>query len=155
MPRASKEEASRFPQTDPQYSLKAEKSAPEFSGADFFHYSVRNRTSLVPQRKANLSTARNNPFHQKTAHSPHYHIGLLSPVIPYKLRAVLRSQYDSNTVASCRSDEVVGYRLNKAMELLKKGEMNVTEVSYAVGLASLAGFSRSLKNRFGIPPSAV
>jgi AraC-like DNA-binding protein len=79
----------------------------------------------------------------------------LSPVIPYKLRAVLRSQYDSNTVASCRSDEVVGYRLNKAMELLKKGEMNVTEVSYAVGFASLAGFSRSFKNRFGIPPSAV
>ncbi|MBQ9172910.1 MAG: response regulator [Bacteroidales bacterium] len=52
-------------------------------------------------------------------------------------------------------DFLQGYRLNKAMELLKKGEMNVTEVSYTVGFASLAGFSRSFKNRFGVPPSAI
>jgi AraC-like DNA-binding protein len=52
-------------------------------------------------------------------------------------------------------DFLNGYRINKAMELLKKGDMNVSEVSYAVGFATLAGFSRSFKNRFGISPSSV
>lgn len=47
------------------------------------------------------------------------------------------------------------YRLNRAMELLREHDMNVSEVSYAVGFSSLSGFSRSFKRKFGIPPSSV
>lgn len=50
---------------------------------------------------------------------------------------------------------VVTYRLNKAMELLKRREYHVNEVGYMVGFASPSGFSRSFKKKFGIPPSAV
>lgn len=46
-------------------------------------------------------------------------------------------------------------RLNKAKELLKEGELNISEVAYRVGFATLTGFSRSFKNKFGIPPSEV
>ena len=52
-------------------------------------------------------------------------------------------------------DYLISCRLNRAMELLKTHEYNVSEVSYKVGFSSLAGFSRSFKNRFGIPPSSV
>ena len=50
---------------------------------------------------------------------------------------------------------ITDYRLNKAMELLKTREFNVSEVSYKVGFSTLTGFSRSFKNKFGFPPSAV
>ena len=50
---------------------------------------------------------------------------------------------------------LMGYRLNRAKELLKEGDLNVSEVAYRVGFSTLTGFSRSFKNKFGIPPSAV
>lgn len=49
----------------------------------------------------------------------------------------------------------VAVRMNKAMELLKSGEYNVSEVGYMVGATSLAVFSRAFKHQFGISPSAV
>lgn len=50
---------------------------------------------------------------------------------------------------------ITDFRLNRAKELLETREFNVSEVSYKVGFATLTGFSRSFKNKFGIPPSAV
>ena len=50
---------------------------------------------------------------------------------------------------------LLGYRLNRAMQLLKEGELNVSEVAYKVGFSTLTGFSRSFKNKFGVPPSSV
>jgi len=50
---------------------------------------------------------------------------------------------------------LTNYRLNRAMELLKTRDFNISEVAYKVGFATLTGFSRSFKNKFGIPPSAV
>jgi signal transduction histidine kinase/DNA-binding response OmpR family regulator/ligand-binding sensor domain-containing protein len=50
---------------------------------------------------------------------------------------------------------LVDYRLNKAMELLKKGDLNVSEVCYSVGFKSTSGFSRSFKKKFGVPPSEI
>ena len=50
---------------------------------------------------------------------------------------------------------LTNYRLNRAMELLKTGEYNISEVGYKVGFGTLTGFSRSFKNKFGVPPSAI
>ena len=47
------------------------------------------------------------------------------------------------------------YRMNIAMELLKSGELNVSEVSYRVGSSSPFTFSREFKKHFGFPPSQV
>ena len=47
------------------------------------------------------------------------------------------------------------YRLNKAMELLKSKRFTVSEAAWKVGFGSLAGFSKSFKKQFGIPPSQV
>lgn len=43
-------------------------------------------------------------------------------------------------------------RLDKAAELLKKGELNVQEVMYSVGFSSSGYFSRCFAARFGVKP---
>jgi CheY-like chemotaxis protein len=45
-------------------------------------------------------------------------------------------------------------RLERAETLLAAGEGNVSEVAYAVGFISLAGFSRAYKRRFGVAPAS-
>ena len=50
---------------------------------------------------------------------------------------------------------LTNYRLNRAMELLKTRDYNISEVAYKVGFSTLTGFSRSFKNKFGVPPSSV
>ena len=50
---------------------------------------------------------------------------------------------------------ITDYKLNRAMEMLKTGDFNVSEVAYRVGFSTLTGFSRSFKNKFGIPPSSI
>lgn len=46
-------------------------------------------------------------------------------------------------------------RMEKALELLKQGRSNVSEVCFAVGFSSLSNFSKSFKAQFGILPSQV
>ena len=47
------------------------------------------------------------------------------------------------------------YRMNKAMELLKSGNYNVSEVADMVGSSSPFNFSRDFKKHFGVTPSSV
>src|SRR5690554_6018082 len=49
---------------------------------------------------------------------------------------------------------VVNYRMQKAADLLRLQQGNITEVMYAVGFSSLASFSRSFKSKYGVTPSA-
>jgi CheY-like chemotaxis protein len=46
------------------------------------------------------------------------------------------------------------YRLERAAELLRARQGNVTEVAYAVGFNSQSHFSRCFRDHFGTPPSA-
>jgi AraC-like DNA-binding protein len=52
-------------------------------------------------------------------------------------------------------DLLLSSRLEKAKELLKGGENNVSEIAYMVGFSSLSSFSRAFKNKFGTKPSSV
>ena len=45
--------------------------------------------------------------------------------------------------------------MNKAMELLKSGNYNVSEVADMVGSSSPFNFSRDFKKHFGVTPSSV
>lgn len=47
------------------------------------------------------------------------------------------------------------YKMNKAMELLKSGKYNVSEVADMVGSSSPFNFSRDFKKHFGVTPSSV
>lgn len=47
------------------------------------------------------------------------------------------------------------YRINKAIELLKNSDYNITEISYMCGYSSAKYFSRVFKKYLGISPSEV
>jgi len=44
-------------------------------------------------------------------------------------------------------------RLMKAAELIKEGELNVTQVTYEVGISSLSYFAKAFKEKYGVSPS--
>ena len=51
-------------------------------------------------------------------------------------------------------DLLLSLRLEKAKNLLKGGENNISEIAYMVGFSSLSSFSRAFKNKFGAKPSS-
>jgi DNA-binding response OmpR family regulator len=44
-------------------------------------------------------------------------------------------------------------RLKRAAELLKQGKLNVTQVTYEVGITSLSYFAKAFKEKYGVSPS--
>jgi len=51
------------------------------------------------------------------------------------------------------SDLIRDIRMLKAAELLKERELNVTQVSYEIGISSLSNFAKTFKEKFGVNPS--
>jgi YesN/AraC family two-component response regulator len=50
------------------------------------------------------------------------------------------------------SDHINNMRLDKSKELLKRADLNISEIAYAVGFSSPNYFSTSFKNKFGVTP---
>lgn len=44
-------------------------------------------------------------------------------------------------------------RMEKAMDLIRHGEMNITEIAYDIGYNSISHFSKVFAGYFGIKPS--
>ncbi len=53
------------------------------------------------------------------------------------------------------ADYIRSVRLKEASKLLRKGEMNITEIAYAIGFSSPSHFSRTFKKAYGKPPSQI
>jgi signal transduction histidine kinase/ligand-binding sensor domain-containing protein/CheY-like chemotaxis protein len=47
---------------------------------------------------------------------------------------------------------IINFRMQKAAQMLKNNEGNITEVMYAVGFSSLSSFSKSFKAKYGVSP---
>jgi AraC-like DNA-binding protein len=45
------------------------------------------------------------------------------------------------------------YRMQKAAQMIRNKEGNITEIMYAVGFSSLSSFSKSFKSVFHVSPS--
>lgn len=51
------------------------------------------------------------------------------------------------------TDFIRDIRLQKAAELLKAKELNITQVTYEIGISSLSYFAKVFKEKYGVPPS--
>ena len=58
-----------------------------------------------------------------------------------------------NLTDNSATDFIRNIRLVKAAELLKEGELNVTQITYEIGISSLSYFARSFKEKYGVNPS--
>jgi len=65
-----------------------------------------------------------------------------------QLHRKLRSLTDNSA-----RDFVRNIRMIKAAELLKEGDLNVTQISYEIGILSLSNFAKSFKEKYGVNPS--
>ena len=43
--------------------------------------------------------------------------------------------------------------IEKAAELLKEGQLNITQISYEIGILSLSNFAKIFKEKYGVNPS--
>ena len=50
------------------------------------------------------------------------------------------------------NEYVVIYKLNKSIEMLRRGEQNISEIAYSLGFSSPSHFSNTFKARFGVSP---
>ena len=55
--------------------------------------------------------------------------------------------------ASRRTPYLMTRRIERAMALLRRGDLSVTEVCFAVGCSSLGAFSTRFTDLVGVPPS--
>lgn len=74
------------------------------------------------------------------------HFGVSRPQLYRKLSAIT----DVGVAELIRSA-----RCERALELIKAGEMRMSEIAYAIGYSSPAHFSRSFKQQFGLSPTEV
>lgn len=72
---------------------------------------------------------------------------LISRVHLHRKLKALTNQPISNFVRTIR--------LNKALELVKEGKLNISEVAYQTGFSSVSHFSRSFKKAYGKAPSKM
>ena len=58
-----------------------------------------------------------------------------------------------NLTGHSASDLIRDIRLKEAAGLLKQGELNVTQISYEIGISSLSNFAKIFKEKYGVSPS--
>ena len=80
------------------------------------------------------------------------------PDVPVMARAALMSpSLFARRFRAAYGDTPYGYlqarRVERAMALLRRGDLNVTEVCFTVGCSSLGTFSTRFTELVGIPPS--
>lgn len=82
---------------------------------------------------------------------------------PGKLELARRTGLNHNQLVSgfkemlgvCPFEYLRILRLDRAYELISSGECNVTEAAFSVGYSSLSHFTKTFREKFGIPPKAV
>lgn len=74
------------------------------------------------------------------------HVGLSRVSLYRKLNALTEQSI---------SEFVRSIRLNKALELIREGKLNLSEIAYQTGFSSISAFSRAFKQAYGKAPSGM
>lgn len=118
----------------------------------------RRQTHLIHKSSAKIFTKIDERFIEKATAFVQEHMS--NPELSVDMfaseMAMSRMQLHrklKNLTDNSTTDFIRNIRLIKAAELLKKGELNVTEITYEIGISSLSYFARSFKEKYGINPS--
>ena len=83
-------------------------------------------------------------------HDPDFQLDKMASLMNMSRRAVFRK---INAIAGITPHELVRLmRMKKAAFLLRKGELNITEVMYHIGMNSMSNFALSFRRYYGINP---
>jgi len=122
------------------------------------HIGDHSQTHLIQMSSGKMFTKLDEQFIEKTTtvvqehmSSPEFSVDMLAhemAVSRVQLHRKLKSLTDNSA-----SDLIRNIRMMKAAELLKEGELNVTQISYEIGISSLSNFAKTFKEKYGVNPS--
>ena len=122
------------------------------------HIGDVSQTRLIRESSGKMMTSLDEQFIEKAMaivqdnmSSPELNVDMLAREM-FVSRMQLHRKLTSLTDNSA-SDLIRNLRLKKAAELLKEGELNVTQISYEIGISSLSNFAKIFKEKYGVTPS--
>ena len=122
------------------------------------HIGDKSQTALIQKSSGKMITEIDELFIEKITAFVNHHMS--NPELKTEMLAsevaMSRMQLHrklKNLTDNSASDLIRIMRLAKAAELLKEGELNVTEISYEIGISSLSNFAKIFKEKYGVTPS--
>jgi len=122
------------------------------------HIGDTGQKRLIQELSGKMITKLDEQFIEKTTtlvqehmSSPEFSVDMLAremAVSRVQLHRKLKSLTDNSA-----SDLIRNIRMIKAAELLKEGDLNVTQISYEIGISSLSNFAKTFKEKYGVNPS--
>jgi len=139
------------PITTPWDWMRVEAKALEIVSTCLFHYDREpTDTSDIPlsrDDRKKITNARDILIHRMETPPTIAEIAKTIGVNTFKLKKGFKQLYGTTMFAYLRSR-----RLDQAYELIRSGEMNVTEAAFEVGYANPSAFSAAFRKAFGVNP---
>lgn len=115
---------------------------PDINSSDKIYLSYQDIESLKQSKCILIENITNPPSIKELAHK--------SAINDFKLKKGFKQIFGNTVYGFLRE-----YRLNKAKQLLEKGDVNISEVATLVGYKQLSHFSMVFKKHFGINPKEI
>ncbi len=122
------------------------------------HIGDKSQTHLIQMSSGKMITKLDEQFIEKATaivqehmSSPELNVDMFAHEMAMsrmQMHRKLKSLTDNSA-----GDLIRNIRLKKAAELLKEGELNVTQISYEIGISSLSNFAKLFKEKYGVVPS--
>ena len=122
------------------------------------HIGDTRQTHLIQKSSGKMFTKLDEQFIEKTNLVVQEHIA----VPDFNVDKLAREMALSRMQLHRKLKSLTGYtpgelmreiRMKKAAELLRAGELNVTQISYEIGILSISHFAKSFKEKYGVNPS--
>lgn len=122
------------------------------------HIGDVKQTRIIKESSGKALSKVDEQFLEKVQHyideqmsNPDFSVEMLALALAMS-RSQLHRKLKSLTAITA-TDFIRDIRLRKAAELLKEGELNITQITYEIGISSLSYFSRAFKEKYGVSPS--
>ncbi|SCY78608.1 helix-turn-helix transcriptional regulator [Desulfoluna spongiiphila] len=139
------------PITTPWDWMRVEAKALEIISTCIFHYDREPEDSseipLSPEDQKKITDARDLLIHRMDTPPTIAEMAKAVGVNAFKLKKGFKQLYGTTLFAYLRSR-----RLDRAYELIRSGEMNVTEAAFEVGYANPSAFTSAFRKAYGTNP---